>query len=71
MFEDFERLCYNYRGVLALLICVRVLLCAAKPNKIARIKQAVMELDPKGFVIVTDAKEVFGEGFGEYTNNSL
>lgn len=48
-----------------------VLLCAAKPNKIARIKQAVMELDSKGFVIVTDAKEVFGEGFGEYTNDSL
>ncbi len=48
-----------------------VLLCAARPNKIARIKSAVMALDPKGFVIVTDAKEVLGEGFGEYTDNSL
>lgn len=48
-----------------------VLLCAAKPNKISRIKSAVMELDSKGFVIVTDAKEVLGEGFGEYTNDSL
>lgn len=48
-----------------------VLLCAARPNKISRIKSAVMELDPKGFVIVTDAKEVFGEGFGEYTKDSL
>lgn len=45
-----------------------VLMCAAKPNKIALIKSAVMELDHKGFVIVTDAKEVFGEGFGEYNN---
>lgn len=48
-----------------------ILMCAAKPNKIARIKTAVMELDPKGFVIVTDAKEVLGEGFGEYSENSL
>ena len=48
-----------------------VLLCAAKPNKIARIKAAVINLDPKGFVIVTDAKEVLGEGFGEYSNDSL
>ena len=48
-----------------------VLMCAARPNKISRIKAAVMQIDPKGFVIVTDAKEVFGEGFGEYTSDSL
>ena len=48
-----------------------VLMCAARPNKMARIKAAVMEIDPKGFVIVTDAKEVLGEGFGEYTKDSL
>ncbi len=49
-----------------------ILLCAARPNKIARIKAAVAQVDPKNsFIIVTDAKEVFGEGFGEYTENSL
>lgn len=48
-----------------------ILMCAAKPNKIARIKAAVMELDPKGFVIVTDAKEVLGEGFGEYSQSGF
>lgn len=49
-----------------------VLMCAARPNKIARIKAAVNEVDPKNaFIIVTDAKEVFGEGFGEYSNDSL
>lgn len=48
-----------------------VLMCAVRPNKIGRIKAAVMEIDPKGFVIVTDAKEVLGEGFGEYTEDSL
>ena len=40
-------------------------------NKMAKIKAVVMEIDPKGFVIVTDAKEVLGEGFGEYTKDSL
>lgn len=49
-----------------------ILMCAAKPNKIARIKAAVNEVDPhNAFIIVTDAKEVFGEGFGEYSENSL
>ena len=48
-----------------------ILLCAAKPNKMSLIKAAVTKLDPKGFIIVTDAKEVLGEGFGEYSENSL
>lgn len=48
-----------------------ILMCAARPNKIARINSTVMELDPKGFVIVTDAKEVLGEGFGEYNKDGL
>ena len=49
-----------------------VLMCAAKPAKIARIKAVVSEVDPdKAFVIVTDAKEVYGEGFGEYSEGSL
>lgn len=49
-----------------------ILMCAAKPNKISRIKSAVNEVDPKNaFIIVTDAKEVLGEGFGEYGNDSL
>lgn len=49
-----------------------VLMCAAKPAKIARIKALVAEIDPeKAFVIVTDAKEVYGEGFGEYGEDSI
>ncbi len=49
-----------------------ILMCAARPNKIARIKAAVAQVDPKNsFIIVTDAKEVFGEGFGEYSGDSL
>lgn len=49
-----------------------VLMCAAKPAKIARIKAVVAQVDPdKAFVIVTDAKEVYGEGFGEYGDSAL
>lgn len=44
-----------------------VLLCVAKPSKKTKIREVVASIDPeKAFIIVTDAKEVFGEGFGEY-----
>lgn len=49
-----------------------VIMCAVKPVKIAQIKAMVASVDPdKAFVIVTDAKEVYGEGFGEYGEGSL
>lgn len=49
-----------------------VVLCAARPAKIAKIKAAVSAVDPeKAFIIVSDAREVFGEGFGEYGTDSL
>lgn len=50
----------------------RVLMCAARPGKIGSIKTAVSQADPeKAFIIVCDAREVFGEGFGEYGSDSL
>ena len=50
----------------------RVLMCAARPSKIGQIKAAVSQADPeKAFIIVCDAREVFGEGFGEYGSDSL
>lgn len=52
--------------------CKRVLMCAARPGKIGSIKAAVSQADPeKAFIIVCDAREVFGEGFGEYGSDSL
>ncbi len=49
-----------------------VLMCAAKPNKITLIKKTVTTVDPdKAFMIVCDAREVLGEGFGAYTPGSL
>lgn len=48
-----------------------VLICAFKPSRIAMIKSVVIEKDPLAFVIICDAKDVFGEGFAECDLNSL
>ena len=50
----------------------QVLMCAAKPRNITAIKSAVTAIDPeKSFIIVCDAREVYGEGFGEFSADSL
>lgn len=48
-----------------------VLICAFKPSRIAAVKRTIMENDPRAFVIICDAKDVFGEGFGKFDNNGL
>ena len=49
-----------------------ILMCAARPGKLTRIKAVVSDTDPKNaFMIVCDAREVFGEGFGECGSDSL
>lgn len=48
-----------------------ILLCAVKASGIAKIKSAVVEVDKDAFIIVSDAKEVYGEGFGIYNEDSL
>ena len=35
-------------------------------KQIVQLKEAVAEVDPRAFMIVTDAREVLGEGFQEY-----
>lgn len=42
-----------------------ILICVIAPREIARIKDAVLEVDSKAFVIVNDSREVLGEGFVE------
>lgn len=49
----------------------QVVLCAFKRSQIAAIKSAVTAIDPNAFIIVCEAHEVLGEGFGEYTPDSL
>ena len=47
------------------------LLIAFKQREIVQIKQTVYETDPKAFLIVCDAKDVLGEGFGEYKKEEI
>ena len=49
----------------------QVVLCAFKRSQIAAVKAAVTEIDPNAFIIVCEAHEVLGEGFGEYDPDSL
>jgi len=49
----------------------QVILCAFKPSQIGTIKALVTEVDPNAFIIVCEAHEIVGEGFGEYTPDSL
>lgn len=44
----------------------RVLLVAFKQREIVEIKRAVHTVDPAAFLIVCDAHDVLGEGFGDY-----
>ena len=49
----------------------KVILCAFKRGQIAAIKAVVMAADPHAFLIVGEAHEILGEGFGEYSSDSL
>lgn len=40
-----------------------ILLCACSKSQVYIIKKAAMEIDDKSFIILTDANEIFGEGF--------
>mgnify|MGYP003289416179 CR=1 FL=1 len=45
-----------------------MLYCVVSQKEIVSVKEVVAEVDPHAFVIVSDAREVFGEGFLEYTS---
>lgn len=45
-----------------------MLYCVVSQKEIVGVKEIVAEVDPNAFVIVSDAREVLGEGFLEYSN---
>ena len=49
----------------------KVVLAAVKKQQIAALKELVMEIDPKAFVIVQEAHQVLGDGFSRYSKDSL
>lgn len=48
-----------------------VLLCAVKVRQTAALKRTVKELDPDAFLILCDAHEVLGSGFGSHKKNDF
>lgn len=47
-----------------------VVMCVIKRPQIAAIRRLVRKLDPNAFLIVTDAKNVFGKGFDSINDNN-
>ena len=43
-----------------------VLFCVVSQKELVQVKDIVSKIDPRSFVIVTDSREVLGEGFIEY-----
>lgn len=46
-----------------------MLYCVVSQKEIVQVKEIVAEIDPTAFVIVSDAREVLGEGFQEYSRS--
>ena len=44
-----------------------MLLCVVSRKQIVWLKETVMKIDPQAFLIICDAREVWGEGFQSYS----
>ena len=49
----------------------KVIMTVVKPAQISDLKEAVMAMDPRAFLVVQDAHQVLGEGFAHYSKESL
>ena len=49
----------------------QVLMVAFKQKEIVEVKQVVHDTDPRAFMIVCDAHDVLGEGFGDYRKENI
>lgn len=49
----------------------KVILAAVKKQQVAELKELVVQIDPKAFIIVQEAHQVLGDGFSRYTKDSL
>ena len=47
-----------------------VLYCVVSRREIVQVEEIVTEIDPNAFVIVSDVREVLGEGFQEYSQET-
>ena len=50
---------------------MKIVLSVVKKQQVAELKELIMEIDPKAFVIVQEAHQVLGDGFSHYSKDSL
>lgn len=43
-----------------------VLMCVASRSEVREIRQIISNIDKNAFVVISNAREVFGEGFKEH-----
>ncbi len=49
----------------------KVVLVAVYPRQVAELKELVVDIDPKAFIILQEAHQVLGDGFAKHTKDSL
>ena len=49
----------------------KVVYTVVNKQQVAELKQLVVSIDPKAFIVVLEAHQVLGEGFGHYSKESL
>ena len=49
----------------------KVVLAAVKKQQVAELKELVVHIDPKAFIIVQEAHQVLGDGFSRYSKEAL
>lgn len=49
----------------------KVVFTVVKKQQVAELKRLVVEIDPHAFIVVQEAHQVLGEGFGRYSKDSL
>ena len=49
----------------------KVVLVAVYPRQVAELKELVIHIDPRAFIIVQEAHQVLGDGFSRYSKESL
>ena len=48
-----------------------VIYCAIKRQQVAELKELVMGIDPRAFMVLQEAHQVLGEGFERYSRHRL
>ena len=49
----------------------KVVLTAVKRHQLADLKELVVSIDPKAFIILQESHQVLGDGFSHYSDDSL